>query len=97
MKVGDIGVLQNMYNKYCFLNGVTAEITEVFSCGDILDIQFYGAEEKTYCAEVDGYIVAPAISRRQDYPEFLIKKHQIRPLSDPDAEQITETEEESHV
>lgn len=74
MKVGDIGVLQNLV-RHAYSNGLIAKIVEIPNKlefdfiihvpGDPAPVQIYGGD-------------------------WLCKKHQIRPITDPDAEQETE-------
>lgn len=83
MKVGDIGVLQNLaHSKH--LNGIIAEI-----------IGYNGDPYKGKMIPRDcDYGVQHPLPNL--YGEFIggILKHQIRPLSDPDAEQHTEQKQE---
>ena len=92
MKVGDVGVLQNMgrYRK-AYMNGLIAEV--------VSPIRLYPYEDIT-TSEVGNRICYRCIVSPDPFPDgryWSIDKDQIRPLSNPDADQITETEEEAHV
>ena len=81
MKVGDIGVLQNL-DIFEFSNLDASHLN-----GMIAEIIDYSEDEKY------PYIVYCPIRQNGD-PIFLIAKHEIRPLSDPDATRQTEQEAE---
>ncbi len=83
MKVGDIGVLQNI-DLFKEMNGTIAEILELVPACAIVHIT------TEHCDEIlpsNGYIVKTMYG-----PTALIEYHQIRPISDPDAEVIKEEE-----
>lgn len=86
MGVGDIGVLQNLLPEAAKYNGFLAEIVFQFDAHEILQypdsdgwgIRIYdtpGFQVEVYMASEAGYMT--------------IRTDQIRPLADPDAENIT--------
>jgi len=80
MKVGDIGVLQHIIKpKYTYFNGCIAKIIPLSPLNGSVNswsVEIYGFEK--------------IISKGKYRGTAAIYKYQIRPISDPDAEQETE-------
>lgn len=82
MKVGDIGVLQNLeLNKE--LNGSVAEIVATINIGEEINYEHVGL----VMTEFSGFKVMAC-----DGHYYAIKPHQIRPISDPDQEEVKQDE-----
>lgn len=81
MKIGDIGVLQNITGKNSVMNGNIAEVVLIKPDPLLSERSIYGVKD----------FLSPS---GHDTKLWGIKKHQIRKLSNPDAEQPTEQDEE---
>jgi len=85
MSIGDIGILQNItISNLSYLNGHRAEITKL-----------YGLKPKAYYSvKVLDSNIADGVSFGEWEGTCSIKKHQIRPITDPDQE-IEQKKEET--
>lgn len=86
MKVGDIGILQRIPSddNVSYLNGSPAEVLEILDKGTAVNLG------------VDSGVLTRSAYGVRDVKggQILIGKHQIRPLSDPDAELSKEDKRE---
>ena len=83
MKVGDIGVLQNLCKpEFIYLSETPAEVVDVFYKGGVMK---YWSKNLAF---EDGYSVVTVVGN-----VLGIARHMIRPISDPDAEQAIDEQE----
>jgi hypothetical protein len=87
MKVGDIGILQNL-NSIVHMNGLVAEITAEIQPGDRLKCISLSGNHTIREALECGWIIRCFSDR-----PYAISKDKIRPIDDPDADYIDSVEQ----
>ena len=88
LKVGEIGVLQNLTRSY-WLNGITVDV--------VGGLEYRTGTEPNGLLETHlSYRVKYPIPNWSNHYSGYVKPHQIRRITDPDAQQSTEEEKELH-